>query len=451
MICYNIIVTKTLNNQIKKIPALAGVYLFKDKRGRVIYVGKSANLKNRVRSYFQIGASFYNAAKIKMLEGIYSVNIIETNSEIEALIKETELIKKLKPKFNVLMRDSKNYLFVGINREDYPRIYYTHQPFDSLRSLKVKPKGHNSKAKDYIGPFTDATALRKTLHHLRTIFPYCTCKQKHFRLCLNAELGKCLGECCLKTNTLMDRKKEYNKNISSIKRILSGRSKVVQQNLRREIKTAAKEKNYEQAQLAVERLSHLEAVMSHAHVLGSGIIILPLFQDVRPNFKLLGLRKEPQRIEAYDVSNISGQEAVGSMIVFEKTERGDYHPKKSDYRKFKIKSVRGANDPAMIREILFRRLKHTNWPKPGLIVIDGGKAQLNAALGALGKRKIPIIALAKRLEEIYFPQKKQSVLAELLGSETKRLLQALRDETHRFAIKFHRQLHKKAVIKTRSS
>jgi len=187
------------------LPALAGVYLFKNKKGEVIYVGKSANLKNRVRSYFQKGAKFYNAAKVKMLASITSVEIIETDSEIEALVKETELIKKIKPRFNVLMRDSKNYLFVGITKEDYPRVLITHQPKNNL-----KPKTHNLQPSKYIGPFTDAKALRKTLRLLRPIFPYYTKRQAPTRL--EVQLGLVPNDGASKA--------DYKKSILSIKNIL---------------------------------------------------------------------------------------------------------------------------------------------------------------------------------------------------------------------------------------
>ncbi|MEK9174664.1 MAG: GIY-YIG nuclease family protein, partial [Patescibacteria group bacterium] len=181
----------SITKKLAKLPASPGVYFFKDKAGKIIYIGKSGNLKNRVRSYFPAqggpASGRFNPAKVKMLSEIVNFEIIKTESEIQALIKESELIKKLKPKYNVLMRDSKNYLYVAFTKEEFPKIILTHQP-----------SGYTLVAKNYLGPFTDGTAVRKTLHILRDIFPYCTCKQKHEVKCLNAHMGRCLTYCCLK-------------------------------------------------------------------------------------------------------------------------------------------------------------------------------------------------------------------------------------------------------------
>lgn len=428
----NKIMAIKIDKKIKNLPAKPGVYLFKDKRGNIIYVGKSANLKYRVKSYFQKGAKFYSPAKVKMLSEIIDVETRTTDSEIEALVKESGLIKKLKPKFNVLMRDSKNYVFVGITRENYPRIIITHQP------------KQDTKTASYIGPFTDAGALRKTLRILRPIFPYYTKKQKPSRL--EEQMG------IVPTEDIT--KKEYSLNIRSIKNILKGKTKSVESILKKEINALSKEKAYEKAKVLYGRLLDLKTIMQHAHVLGVEAITPPIFKDVKPNFKLLGLSKDPKRIEAYDISNIRGDEAVGSMVVFEQKKDGTYKPNRSAYRKFKIKTVKGSNDTAMMREVLSRRLAHKDWPRPELIIIDGGKGQLNAALKALDdtrqKKRIPVISLAKRLEEVYFPKRKDPVLADKLGQETKRLLQEMRDETHRFGITFHRKLHRKSVLNKKS-
>lgn len=413
--------TGRITRKLKTLSNIPGVYLFKDKKGRIIYVGKSANLKARVRSYFQRGATFYNAAKLKMLEQIADIETIETGSEIEALVKEAELIKKLKPRFNVLFRDSKNYVYIGFTHENYPRMIITHQPSRDLR---------------YIGPYTDAKAVRRTLILLRKIFPYYTKRSKPSKL--EIQLG------LVPTENISPA--DYKNNVRALKSVLGGKSRFVLAELNKEIKAAVVKDNFELAKELKEKYENLESVIEHAHVLGAEISAPPLFEDTRPNFKLLGLAKDPKRIEAYDISNIQGNEAVGSMIVFERTKSGDYKPKKSDYRKFKIKTIKGANDPAMMAEVIERRLTHNEWPTPGLIVVDGGKAQLGAALKTLGRRKIPAIALAKRLEEVYFPGRKDPVRADRLGQATKHLLQALRDETHRFAITFHRKLHRKALI-----
>lgn len=413
-----------LSKKLDKIPSSPGVYLFKDKRGRVLYVGKSANLKVRVRSYFHGGGISYNPLKQKLLAEIADVETRETPSEVEALVLEAQLIKKLKPRFNVLMRDNKNYGWVVITNEEYPRILVSHQPTT-----------YNLKPKNLIGPFTEVKPLKRTLRLLRTIFPYYT-KRRHSSV--ERQMGLVPPDDVSA--------KEYGENINSVKKILTGKKKILVRALKRQISQAAGGANYEQARMLKEKLDYIQSVIDHASVLGQTITAPSIFADERPNFKLLGLSKEPALIEAYDISNIGGQEAVGSMVVFEQRADGSYGPAKAQYRKFKIKTVKGANDPAMIAEVVSRRLNHPDWPRPDLIVVDGGKAQLNAALRALRKRPIRIIALAKRQEDVYFPERKNPIRADSLGQATKHLLQSLRDETHRFAIQYHRLRHRKLSL-----
>ncbi len=419
--------------QLKDIPLEPGVYLFKDKNGKIIYVGKSATLRARVRSYFRESTTFYNAAKRKMVDEIRGVEIIETNSEIEALVKEAELIKRLKPKFNRLMRDSKNYLFVAVTKEEWPRIYTTHQPQGDAEPAQ------------YIGPFTDAKALKRTLRLLRRIFPYLISTRTRR---LDVQLG-------LAPDKEKIRKTSYRRNIASIRRVLTGNSQVVLKDLEKKIKEAAKKERFEEAALLTRQHDNLQKVIDHAHVLTEEKVFVPsIFKDIEPNFRLLGLKEDPSRIEAYDISNIHGKQAVGSMVVFTRDREGRYGPDKDAYRKFKIKTVQGSNDVAMMREVLERRFRRKeegeeSWPEPGLIVIDGGRTQLGAALGALTKQRvdhIPVIALAKKKEEIYFPERVSPVRAQNLGNAMLNLLTALRDETHRFALSYHRHLHRKETF-----
>ena len=442
-----------LEIKLAKIPPKPGVYLFKNKSGETIYIGKSGNLKNRVWSYFNKSAKFFNPAKVKMLADIFNVEIILTDSEIGALIKESELIKKHKPKFNVLMRDSKNYLYVGFTREEFPKIILTHQP---IRNWKPARPAGGLEIRNYTGPFTDGTAIRKSLHILREIFPYCTCKQKHNVKCLNGHMGRCLTFCCLKESSEIprayDRKlavlEQYRKNIKAVKAILSGRSQVLLKELKKEIKQAIKLQNFETARELKKKIIWLDEVLKHSRVLTEKPETQSpaIFKDDRPDFKLLGLKSNPQRIETYDISNLHGQAAVGSMVVFELKNDGSFRPNKNEYRKFKIKTVSGSNDPAMLAEIIKRRLNN-NWPGPQLIIVDGGRTQLNAALKSLGSKKIRIIGLAKRLEEIYLPERPEPVLAQKFGRSMKHLLQAIRDEAHRFALSYHRRLRRKYQIR----
>src|SRR3989344_2871609 len=196
----------------QKIPSDPGVYFFRNKSGKILYVGKANNLKARLSSYFQKNQKSLKTKSLLNEASSISWNIL--NSETEALIKESELIKKYQPKYNVLMRDDKQYFFVAITKETYPRIFLTHQPTKNYKLSTI----------DYIGPFTDGAALKSVLKLLRRIFPYCTCKNTHKNLCLNARIGRCLGYCCITERQDITKKIQYSKNISSIKKILSGKN-----------------------------------------------------------------------------------------------------------------------------------------------------------------------------------------------------------------------------------
>ncbi|MEK9174875.1 MAG: UvrB/UvrC motif-containing protein, partial [Patescibacteria group bacterium] len=241
---------------------------------------------------------------------------------------------------------------------------------------------------------------------------------------------------------------EYKKNIRSIKSVLLGKSRVLLKEFKKEIKQAIKNQNFEEAQKLKKQIISLDDVLQHAHVLTEKPELLSpaIFKDSLPDFKLLGFKENPQRIETYDISNFQGAEAVGSMVVFELQENGQYKANKNEYRKFKIKTVQGINDPAMMAEIKKRRLNNT-WPLPQLIIVDGGRTQLNAALKILSPTKIRVISLAKKLEEIYLPERPDPILAQKLGQSLKHLFQAIRDEAHRFAISYHRKLHRKTVTR----
>jgi len=204
-----------LKKRMENIPASPGVYIFLDKNKKPLYVGKAVNLKNRVKSYFTRSSGDSRVLISKMLGKISKIDFKETESEIEALILESQLIKKLKPRFNIVMRDDKQYFYVGITREDFPKIFLTHQ---MENHGKTKTTRYN-----FIGPFTDGKALKTTLKLLRRAFPYCTCKQKHHNPCLNYHIDNCLGFCCLKSinkKQITDSKKIYQKNIRAIRDIL---------------------------------------------------------------------------------------------------------------------------------------------------------------------------------------------------------------------------------------
>jgi excinuclease ABC subunit C len=428
--------------QPSKIPEHPGVYIFERGKKTVLYVGKATNLKKRLSSYWQKSAG----DKVRrLLADATRVTWIETESEIDALLKEAELIKGFRPKYNVLMRDDKNYAYIGITKEAFPKIFPTHQ----LIADKAR----------YIGPFTSGSALKETVRLLRRIFPYCTCRKPHKRLCLNAQIGRCPGYCCFETrnpNSRIKNREEYEENIQNIIAVLSGGKKKILIALRREMRIVVKKQDFERAARLRDQIAGLENVFSHrmpwkniidrGH--GNWNKIKHILQTV------LGIKSPISRVEGYDISNISGAEATGSMVVFK-----NGMPEKSEYRKFRIKTVHGANDVAMHNEVIKRRLQHSEWPYPDLMLIDGGKPQFNAAKSAFSRvrpynpivgsdptnhaKRVVIAALAKKEEELYTEKRKHPIRLNTLPRETALFLQHVRNESHRFAKKYHHALREK--------
>ena len=354
----------------KAIPQNTGVYIFKNKRGTPIYIGKAANLRARLKSYKTSQTHKTN----RMIKEACDLSWEVLGSETEALIREAELIKQHHPKYNILMRDDKQYLHVGFTNEHSPKIFVTHQP---------------QAPSTFIGPFTDSGALRITLKSLRRIFPYCTCLHPHKTLCLNARIGSCLGYCCF-AKPLNSSSRElagsYTKNISAIKKILSGKNKSLLRELKKQMRAYSHVKRYEEAVRVRDQIRALERVFAHRPVLRQDIPT-ERAKALSQLAMLFDCGSTIRRIEGYDISNIHGKYAYGSMVVFI-----DGLPQKNEYRIFKIKTIVGSDDPSMIKEVISRRFNHPEWPYPDAILIDGGKAQLNAAMvaqkhRALGKHR----------------------------------------------------------------
>lgn len=483
----------TTQIRIKQAPAAPGVYFFRDSAGRLLYIGKSANLKARLASYFPPTRhgkpSILNSSdvgrrknldippfRLAMTQQIADVRWLQAESEIEALILESRLIKKHRPKYNILLRDDKNYFFVGLEptKENFPRLIITHQPFafaqnqiSKIKNQKYSPETRQkNKLKlktKYIGPFTDGKALKRTLQKLRKIFPYRACKNSIYKPCLHYDLGLCPAHIKIygggggkKSEAKIQKeiaaaKKKHNQNLKAIFSVLYGTKINLLRDLKKEMAKAAKLKEYEKAAEARDEIASLSNVLAHERVLEPEILKRgenweETEQELR---KIANAPKPIVRVEAYDISNISGQFAVGSMIVFQKDR-----PDKTQYRRFRIKTVASSNDVEMMKEILTRRFNHlpqnaaknnlAAWPSPDLIVIDGGKPQLGAAMKILAQRKIeiPLLAIAKKEEEIFLPREKNSVKLPQ-NSLTLNFIRAIRDEAHRFAISYYRKLHKR--------
>lgn len=413
----------TLKNRIESTPDQPGIYRFQNVKKQDIYIGKASSLKKRLVSYTKTEDSRIQ----KMVSEAIHLNYLETHSDIEALILESQLIKQHRPQFNIMLRDDKQYFFVGFSNDEFPRVSLIHQP-----------------SGDYIGPFTDGAALKATLKYLRNIFPYCTCTQKHHNFCLNYHIGKCIGFCCLKDEQSREHHQRYMANIKALKNILNGRRSSLVKELKKEMETAGKKHDFTDAIELRTKLERLERVFYNAQVIKNSEIL----KEYRSGLPaLLKIKKPIIRIEGYDVSNIQGTHATGSMVTFI-----NGLPDKNFYRKFNIQTVRGANDTAMLREILERRLNHPEWPFPDLILIDGGRGQVNSALASLKEMniKIPVIGISKNEKHIghqlIIPNRKQPLSLTKLGIIDKNLLLTIDSEAHRFAIQHYRHLHAKSVI-----
>ncbi|PJE64902.1 MAG: hypothetical protein COU90_00070 [Candidatus Ryanbacteria bacterium CG10_big_fil_rev_8_21_14_0_10_43_42] len=425
------------------LPSTPGVYFFRGERGKVLYVGKAVNIRQRLASYFTKSTNL-TPAKKEMLERARTITWQDADSEIDALLQEASYIKKHRPPYNIVLRDDKYYSFVEITKEQFPRIFIVHRPTLSVTDQKKS----SSLKSEFIGPFTNGYGLKNILRSLRKIFPYCTCKQYHTRRCQQAQLGLCAGICCLKNYTPPGKElAAYQKNIRYIRNVLFGRQKQLMKTLERTMQTASAQKRFEDAAHARDQLRRLSRIFAHSRVIKKeyGVQNQKGLYELR---MLLKREETPERIEGYDISNIQGAFAVGSLVVFT-----DGMPDKNEYRKFRIKTVEGANDPAMMNEVLTRRFAHTEWTIPDVILIDGGRAQLHAAVAAYKtsplftrSNLITIISIAKREEELYIPGQKMPIPLKKVPTSLLYLLQQIRNESHRFAISYYRKRHRRELL-----
>jgi excinuclease ABC subunit C len=411
--------------QAEKLPEKPGVYLFKDGKGRTIYVGKSVNLRDRLKSYLQPKICL-GPKTATMVQETREVDHILVYSEIEALLLEASLIKKHQPKYNVIWKDDKSPLYIKITVGDKIPLVTT------ARREKERP------GILLFGPFPRASVTRGVLKTIRRVFPYCQHKNIQ-KSCLWVHLGLC-------PDPYRTDPKNYRKNIKNIVIFLGGQHKKVVFKLEKEMKISSSKEDFENASRIKKQIEDIKYLTQVYHKPEEFLERPTLYQDLQEQrlkdlAGSLNLKKIPRRIEAFDISNIGGREASGSLIVFQ-----DGKKDKSCYRRFKIKSKKTPDDITMIKEVLKRRLGN-DWPLPDLIVVDGGVGQLNAILGVLDEfgLDIPTIALAKRQEEIYLPKKIKTMRLKK-DSLALQLIQELRDEAHRFALSYHRKLRAKAFL-----
>lgn len=443
-------INEKLAAKLKTLPQEPGVYFHKDAKGKIIYIGKAANLKNRVSSYFQTRKDRDPKTKV-LLQHIAMTDWITVDSEVEALFLESEFIKRYMPKFNIDLRDDKHWQYVKLSNDTFPVLSYVRRPLDDGAT--------------YFGPFSDGYSVRQALKYLRKAFPYITHTTMPARGCLQYHLGLCPGP---EEDAITPA--EYARTIRQLKMYLSGEHTKLTEQVKKEMERAAKKKQFEEAGKLRDRLQLLLSFKKQM-IFGENEAF-----DLRNDQALVGLADRlqlkgiPRRMEAYDISHMQGSDNVASMVVFT-----DGVPNKEEYRRFKMQ-LKGNNDFGHMREVMRRRFSTKNltkWPKPDLLIIDGGKGQLGAALGVLDELgiKIPAIGLAKREEEIIRRTKDlQDVKMDTQGhwedeawvtsnvdfevillpqsSHVLHLLQRIRDEAHRFAVTYHSLLRGKRATKS---
>ncbi|MDD5432425.1 MAG: excinuclease ABC subunit UvrC [Candidatus Omnitrophica bacterium] len=406
----------TLKQKIAGLPDAPGVYLMKDSSGKIIYIGKANSLRKRVSNYLGRDLS---SKTVALMSNVADIEYRLTPTESLALLLEASLVHQFKPKYNVLLRDDKSFPMVKITNEEFPAIYITR-------------KKENDGA-IYLGPYTGAALLKAALEILRKCFPYRTCRKLPKRACIYYRIGLSPAPCIGKIS-----KSDYAKTVNNIRLILEGRAEELVKKLSRQMNICSKEHKYEEAAQLRDQINALSSLGS----IQAGNSRQFELDDLK---NLLKLETAPERIEAFDISNISGKEACGSMVSFYKGT-----PDKSNYRRFRIKTVKGVDDYGMIKEIVYRRysrLIQEKLPLPDLILIDGGKAHLAVADSQLSNLRlnIPLMSIAKDRENIYTRYK---VFPIKLKSDTPalNLIRRVRDEAHRFAVAYHHVLRRKKVI-----
>ncbi len=405
-----------LKRKIAAMPDAAGVYLMKDKAGRVIYVGKAKSLRKRLSTYLGRGLSTKTVA---LISNVADIEYRACPTESLALLLEASLVHQYKPKYNVSLRDDKSFPFVKITHEEFPAIYIT-------RKREKDRAG-------YLGPYTNVKLLRKALKIIRRSFPYRSCRSLPKKACIYYRLNLSPAPCIGKIS-----KEEYAASVKNISLILEGKTAELIKRLSAQMNLKSKERDFEGAAGIRDQIYAVSA-------LGQGQARAPAKNEIQDLKDLLKLERLPLRIEAFDISNISGQEATGSMVSFYKSE-----PDKNNYRRFRIKTVEGIDDYKMLGEVVQRRYVHLSkekLPLPDLILIDGGRAHLLAAerqLKGLGLN-IPLVSIAKDKENIYT---KSGLRPIKLDSDTPalNLIRRIRDEAHRFAVSYHHLLRRKKII-----
>ncbi len=432
-----------LAEKIRHLPKSPGVYLFKDRKGTVLYIGKAKDLRSRVSSYFQKSANLMSTRGPEiamMVSQVTDVDFLDCETEVDAMLQENRLIKDIQPPYNERLRDDKSFPYLEITTgDDFPGVFVTRSP--------------RTKGSKLYGPFTSASGLRDAVNAMQKVFKFRTCEleilesdetRRFFRPCLLHAINQCTAPCA----DLVD-KATYRKDIDRLRKFLGSKRSVVLRQLTREMEAAATEMRYEEAARLRDQIKALQSLALSGDVredVQPEVFYIDPQQGLVKLGDLLDMGTPPRTIEGIDIATLQGGESVGSLVCFI-----DGKPFKNGYRRFKIKSVEGVDDYAMIREVVMRRYRHAADGEelyPDVILIDGGLGQLHAATGAFDEMNIRppmVISLAKREEEIYI-QAKSSPVRLSRNNPALRILQQVRDEAHRFAQHYHHILRRKKTF-----
>jgi excinuclease ABC subunit C len=429
--------------KVKQFPTTPGVYLMKDANGVVLYAGKAKNLRNRASHYFTKAAAD-DPRTADLVPLIADIDFLPADSEVDALLMEARLVKDIQPRFNVELKDDKTFPYLQIRvREDFPRVEFTRQP--RRRGVRL------------YGPFTSARTLRHAINVLQRIFQFRTCsldikaddsRWRWFRPCLLHSIRQCTAPCNFRVT-----REEYRKQIRSLRMVLEGKKDRLIREMEREMEEASKALLFEKAARLRDDIAALQALGQRGEVDRD---VQPEVFPIDPKKGLIGLRKvlglsqTPRTIEGVDIAHLGGSDTVASLVSFI-----DGLPFKPGYRRYRIKSVQGVDDFASIREVVSRRFRNAHARRhvdeeqvfPDILLIDGGKGQLNAAMdvfAVLGVEPPCLISLAKREEEIYRPGEAEPLRLSRHAAAL-RLLQYVRDEAHRFAQHYHHILRRKKL------
>lgn len=442
-----------LRKLISQFPKTPGVYLMKDREGVVLYVGKARDLRARVSSYFQDSADLLATRGpriLHMVTLVEDIDFLECETEVDAILKENRLIKDIQPHYNEQLKDDKTFPYLEITtRDDFPGVYFTR-----------KPRARGSKL---YGPFLNPAGVREAINTLQRIFKFRTCsldiradddQRRFFRPCLLHAIDRCTAPCAARISPTA-----YAADIRRLRKLLNSKRSTLTRSLRKEMDQAAEQQRYEDAAVIRDRLKAIQS-LSLGGTVDEDVQPEAFFVDPSTGLEklqsLLELSQRPRIIEGLDIATLHGEASVGSLVCFI-----DGRPFKSGYRRYRIKSVPGVDDYAMIREVIARRYRYAAIAEelyPDVILIDGGLGQLHAALDAFNRmqqaietdggnaRRPPmVISLAKR-EELVYVQARSKPLKLARNNEALRLLQQVRDEAHRFGQHYHHLLRRKKTF-----